>query len=1046
MRKDLDLILFLSPLLFRKDGPLTLRLPFETPGFAARVALAGENSFSAYVDYRDARILAATRRLTGAPWGLVIKVDEDEALAPFRKDVFRKGLTWGGLLLSLIAAAFGLWRVASHGVTFARSEARFGALVEQATDAIFLIGSDGRVLQANRAAEKIYGRTREELLSLHATDVRASSTRDALRHDMETAAARGSLLVETRHRRADGSELPVEVNLGLVKAGDETLFVSIVRDISARKAAEDRIRALNRLLRTISGVNKLLVRATDEEPFLKEVCRILVSRGGYALAWIGRADRETMRLVPVASAGDQAGYLEEIEVRWDDTPEGRGPLGTAIREGRPAIVSDVQVDSTVGPWRDFMLRHGFGSLAALPVRRGGTVTAGLAVYAEEKAFIDEEEIALLEELAGDISFALDVLDTRARATRSEPELRKLWRAVEQTPATIIMTNLEAQIEYVNPHFTEVTDYTAEEARGQNPRILKSDRTPPEVITQLWETITAGRVWNGELCNRRKDGTHFWEQTSISAVRDDKGTITNYVSVGEDITDRKRAVEDLAKSELYFRSLIENSLDVTAVLDPDGSVRYTSPSVERISGFKPEELAGRSVFELIHQEDRASVEAKLRRVFTKGPRFEHVEFRMRHRDGSWRALSAIGNLLPPETGLRGLILNASDLTESKQLESQLRQAQKMEAIGRLAGGVAHDFNNLLTVIQGYGEIVRDSLSGDPRHESMEEVLKAAGRAASLTRQLLAFSRKQVLEPKVVHLGEIVRETGRMLERLIGENIALVLIATEDLATVKADPGQIEQVVLNLAVNARDAMPNGGQLTVSVGGLATAIPLEGFPDQLPAGRWVLLTVVDTGSGMDAETLSSAFEPFFTTKERGKGTGLGLSTVYGIVRQSDGHVQVTSVPEQGTAFRVYLPRSEEPMIYGAHSAVFAVPGSETVLVVEDEPAVRNLVQAMLERQGYVVLVAEDGAGALDIVDKHPGPIHVLLTDVVMPGMNGHDLAALVRRRRPSIKAILMSGYTADVPTELGTEGGPMFLSKPFSEQALTSKLREALDTPQA
>jgi signal transduction histidine kinase len=623
---------------------------------------------------------------------------------------------------------------------------------------------------------------------------------------METAAARGSLLVETRHRRADGSEFPVEVNMGLVKAGDETLFLSIVRDITPRKAAEARIRKLNSLLRTISEVSQLVVRATDEESLLKDVCQILVSHGGYALAWIGRADRETMRVVPVASAGDEAGYLGQIEVRWDDTPEGRGPTGTAIREGRPAIVSDIQGDPLVAPWRDLMLRHGFGSDAALPVRRGGAVTACLNVYAREKAFIGAEEITLLEELAGDISYALNVLDARESTRRSKEQLEKT-------------------------------------------------------------------------------------------------------------------------------------------------------------------------------------------------------------------------------------------------QQQLVQAQKMEAVGRLAGGVAHDFNNLLTVIQGYSELLHASLANDPeRRESLAEIVKAAGRAAALTRQLLAFSRKQVLEPKVVHLGEIVRETGSMLERLIGEGIGLALVVSEDLATVKADPGQIEQVVLNLAVNARDAMPSGGQLAVSVGSLTTATPLEGFPDQLPAGRWVLLTMEDTGSGMDAETLSHAFEPFFTTKERGKGTGLGLSTVYGIVRQSGGHVQLMSVPGKGTTFQIYLPRSDERRVSGAHSSVSAVPGSETVLVVEDEPAVRSLVQAVLERHGYIVLVAEDGAGALDVVDKHPGPIHVLLTDIVMPGMNGRDLAGVVTARRPSIRVIFMSGYTADIPTDLGVEGGPLFLSKPFSEQALTSKLREAFDAPPA
>ncbi len=928
VRKEGDAAVHLSPLRFRSDPPLTLHHQMRAPAHTAREVLEGDDAFGSFVDYRGMRVFSARRKLARAPWSLVIKVDEDEALAPFRRDVLRRGLMWGGLLLALSAAAFGLWRalVASHEVTLARSEARFGALVEQATDAIFLIASDGRILQANRAAEKIYGKARDELLSMHATDVRASGTRDALRHDMDTAAARGSLLVETRHVRADGSEFPVEVNMGLVKAGDETLFLSIVRDTTERKAAEERIRALNRLLKTISEVDLLLIKVADEESLLGEVCRVLVDSGGYLLAWIGRADPETMRAVPVARAGADAHLLDTIVVRWDDSPEGHGPFGTAIRTGRHVVVQDAGTDPSTSPWLAFRSRLGIRSMAVLPLRRGGAVTAALVAYAVVPSFIDEEEIALLDGLAADISFALDVLDDRERARRSEQELRKLSRAVEQTPATILMTDLEGRVEYANPRFAEVTGYTLEEVRGQNPRILKSDRTPPEVIRQLWETITAGRVWSGELCNRRKDGTLFWEQSSISPIRDDKGTITHYVAVGEDITARKSAEAELEKTR-----------------------------------------------------------------------------------------------------------------------QQLAQAQRMEAVGRLAGGVAHDFNNLLTVIQGYGELVRDSLSGDPRRESMEELLKAAGRAASLTRQLLAFSRKQVLEMKIVRLDAIVRETGGMLERLIGENIALSLAFPETFATVKADPGQLEQVVLNLAVNARDAMPKGGRLTVSVGNLTTATLLEGFPDELPAGRWVLLTMEDTGCGMDAETLSHAFEPFFTTKERGKGTGLGLSTVYGIVRQSDGFVQVTSVPGKGTTFQVYLPRSADETTSGIRPSVRSRQGTETVLVVEDEPAVRNLVRAVLERKGYVVLVAQDGAAALDLVDKHAGVVHVLLTDVVMPGMSGHDLAALVRTRRPSIRVIFMSGYTADVPTDLGMEGGPVFLSKPFTEQTLTAKLSEALDWPQ-
>jgi len=749
VRKEDKDILFLSPLRFRPDPPLSFRLPLATAGLAARASLSEKSDFRVFADYRGATVFAAMRRLESAPWGLVVKVDEDEALAAFRKDMLQKGVTWGVLFLALSAAAFGLWRalMISNEVKLARSEANFRNLFEQANDAVFIVGRDGKIRDVNRAAEENYGWSREALVGRHVADLRPEDQRDIARANFEAADREGRLVFESEHLRADGSRFSVEVSTRLVDIPGDPVHLAIVRDITERKRAEANIVTLN---------------AELEE----------------ALAW----QRQ-------------------------------------IFEG-----------------------------------------------SQDAVFVSDEQ---------------------------------------------------ARFVAVNHAATELTGYSHEELLAMG----------------------------------------------IPDLHDEP---------------------DLAAYRAFHRRIL------------DGERILSEAPIKKKDGGK------------------VAVEFNNSLVVIGGRRFMHTAGR--------------------------------EVTERKQLESQLVQAQRMEAIGRLAGGVAHDFNNLLTVIQGYGELVRESLSGDPRHESMEELLKAAGRATSLTRQLLAFSRKQVLEPKIMHLGEIVRETGHMLERLIGEDIALALVVSGDLATVKADPGQIEQVVLNLAVNARDAMPNGGQLTVSVGSLTMATPLDGFPDQLPAGRWVLMTMEDTGCGMDAETLSHAFEPFFTTKERGKGTGLGLSTVYGIVRQSDGRVQVTSVPGRGTSFQIYLPRSDEKTISGAHPSVGSSLGTETVLVVEDEPAVRNLVRTVLERKGYVVLVAQDGAAALDLVGKHTGVIHVLLTDVVMPGINGRDLAARVRARRPTIKVVFMSGYTADIPTELGTKGGPAFLSKPFNERALTSKLREVLDTPPA
>src|ERR1019366_5926409 len=389
---------------------------------------------------------------------------------------------------------------------------------------------------------------------------------------------------------------------------------------------------------------------------------------------------------------------------------------------------------------------------------------------------------------------------------------------------------------------------------------------------------------------------------------------------------------------------------------------------------------------------------------------------------------------------------TDITGRRRLEEQLRQSQKMEAVGRLAGGVAHDFNNLLTVMLGYSEVLLQGLGPGPLHEATQEVRRAGERAAGLTRQLLAFSRKQTLVPEVLDLGEVVSGLSTMVERLIGEDVKVSVVVSPNLGRVKADRGQLEQVVMNLAVKARDAMPGGGSLTVALADADLEAPLAAMQDSIPPGRYVVLSVTDTGTGMDAETVGHLFEPFFTTKMKGKGTGLGLATVYGIVRQTGGYVAVETAPGAGTTFRIYLPRGDEPMTSGIRPAVASHHGTETVLLVEDEPAVRALAKVVLERRGYAVLVAESGAAALDVVTHDPRPIHVLLTDLVMPGMNGRQLASRVAALRPSIKVVFMSGYAADVVRSVDESGASGFLAKPFTQRALTAKIREVLDAPLA
>ncbi|HXW14356.1 MAG TPA: PAS domain S-box protein [Terriglobia bacterium] len=504
--------------------------------------------------------------------------------------------------------------------------------------------------------------------------------------------------------------------------------------------------------------------------------------------------------------------------------------------------------------------------------------------------------------------------------RAEVERTRLVAAIEQSAEAVVITNTNGEIEYVNPAFTRISGYSREEVLGRNPRILKSGKHDPLLYQQLWGTILEGKIWRGEVVNRRKDGSLYTEEMNIAPVRDALGEITHFIATKQDVT------------------------------------------------------------------------------------------------------------------------------ANKAMEERLRQAAKMEAIGRLAGGVAHDFNNLLTIINGYSELGLDGLnSDDPMRRYINEIMKAGDRAASLTRQLLAFSRQQVLAPQILDLNGVVANVGEMLHRLIGENINLEMVLDPTLGHVKADAGQIEQILMNLGVNARDAMPQGGKLLIETTNVGLDDAYASNHSAFAPGRYVMLAVSDTGIGMDAEIQAHIFEPFFTTKEKDKGTGLGLATVYGIVKQSGGYVWVYSEPGRGSTFKIYLPRVAE----AGESAQFPeapgrpVAASETILLVEDEEAVRALAARILQRLGYKVLESTSPEDALEISERHTGPIHLLLTDVVLPSMSGRKVAEFLAPLRPGMKALYMSGYTDDAIVRNGVlEATAAFLQKPFTPATLARKVREVLD----
>ena len=527
----------------------------------------------------------------------------------------------------------------------------------------------------------------------------------------------------------------------------------------------------------------------------------------------------------------------------------------------------------------------------------------------------------------------------------------------------------------------------------------------------------------------------------------KGRLTRLGPAVRGALERERMKRQLREREEYFKSLIEQAMDIIAVLDADGAVRYASPSVLPLLGYGAEELVGQHILDLVHPDDVGPALRVFAEGVATGQGGRLLGLQVRHKDGTYRSLEAVGRYLLDDPVVRGVVINARDVTERRSLERQLLQAQKMEAVGRLAGGIAHDFNNVLTAIFGYADLLTEEFpAGSPARQDLEEIRKAATRASALTRQLLAFSRQQVLAPVVLSVNDLVADVDKMLRLLVGEDVELRLILARDAGNVRADSGQLQQVIMNLVVNARDAMPTGGTLVIETADAELTEQYAELHQAVIPGRYVMLAVSDTGVGMDAQTKARIFEPFFTTKEKGKGTGLGLSTVYGIVKQSGGYVWVYSELGHGTTIKLYLPRVDAPAEPQAPPRETAtLTGTETILLAEDDDILRPLTKGLLAKLGYTVLDAESAEQALAVAGARQGPIHLLVADVVMPGASGRELARRLAQSRPETRVLYVSGYTDDAIVHHGMlEPGLKFLQKPFTPAALARKVREVLDAP--
>jgi two-component system cell cycle sensor histidine kinase/response regulator CckA len=618
-------------------------------------------------------------------------------------------------------------------------------------------------------------------------------------------------------------------------------------------------------------------------------------------------------------------------------------------------------------------------------------------------------------------------------------LTRLMRAVDASSDVIFVTDTHGVITFVNTQFTTVYGYGRDEVVGRlTPRILKSGMHSRQHYEQFWNDLTDGRSVSGRMVNRAKDGHLVEIEASANPILED-GAITGFVAVQRDVTSQ-HTLEDRHRLAQFAS---DEAADGILWIRHDSRIQYANQAAAKMLGYSREELCAMRASDIAPLFTPARFSEHFRDHFATG--VARLETTLRRHDGSeFPADIAISYREFEDQRTSCAIVR--DLTEHRRLHAELQQAQKMEVIGRLAGGIAHDFNNLLTVITGYGQLALEQAQGQAGLAGdIEQIQQAAERAGRLTRQLLAFSRKQVLAPKIIDVNQAVRAVCPMAARVMGVDVHLDLAMEAARPTVKLDPSQLEQLVMNLLVNARDAMPKGGQVTITSANVELdAAFVENHPGAT-AGPHVALAVADTGSGMSPEVLDRAVEPFFTTKPQGKGTGLGLSTVWRIVTDSGGCVVIESGIGTGTTVTSYFPAAHDPAESGADllPAVTSVAGHETVLLVEDEAAIRALAARVLNRYGYTVLPARDGAEGLRLEADHPAPIDLLLTDVLMPNLSGPDLAQRLVRRRPAMKVLYMSGFAHQMAVAsrlVGRQTG--FLQKPFTPEVLAATVREMLD----
>ncbi|EDY18829.1 multi-sensor hybrid histidine kinase [Chthoniobacter flavus Ellin428] len=923
----------------------------------------------------------------------------------------------------------------------------FQLLVEASADALLVVDEQGAIVFANAQAGRVFGYRPDDLLhkpiqllipdNLHAQHARHQE------HSAKNSRARhGGGELDLRGRRSDGSEFVMDVGLSPLETHRGSLVIVSVRDLSEQKRVErrerDRLRVLE-LLNSGAPLQEILeftVRAVEAE-IPGAICSILL------------LDDSGKRLVHGAAPNLPEFFNDAVH--GVEIGDGVGSCGTAAYLGKLTIVEDIHTHPFWAKYVDLAKKAKVRACWSQPVFSSDKKVLGtFAIYHREPSAPEARDIEAIEAAASYVSLAI----TRKR---SEEELQaseaRLHAIIHNTPNVAVeLYDMAGRVRFWNEAATRMFGWEIDEAIGKTLDQLIHTPEEAESFLQLLRELSGTGKSLGplEYHFRRRDGSEGWSISTIFEIPG-FGGVPMFVCMDVDITERKQAENAMRQSEERFRQVVENIQEVFWMLDAkDGRLLYISPGYEKIWGRSSEALyrSPAAWFDAIHSDDRERVPN--RSTLNHGADQYDEEYRIIRPDGSVRWIHDRAFPIRDNQGHVYRVAGvAEDITERRQIEERLRQSQKMEAIGQLAGGVAHDFNNILAAVMMEVELAATAkdVPADTR-EGLQVIGAAADKAAALTRQLLLFSRRQVMQPRRVDVNGIVTTLAKMLQRILGEDVKVQLHLHPSALVVHADPGMLDQVIMNLAVNARDAMPAGGRLVIETSERhITEDELRASPDA-SSGMHVVLAVSDTGMGMTEDVKAHLFEPFFTTKQPGKGTGLGLATIFGIVKQHRGWIRVYSEIGQGTTFRIFLPACEAGHELPSEAAAAARPrgGHETILLVEDEASVREVSKRMLERHGYKVLEAVSGTEALRVWGEHGDKIQLVFTDIVMPGgIGGRELADQLRMIQPNLKIVFTSGYSSELAGgAIRLQEGINFVQKPSSLNEVLDTIRKCLDEP--